>query len=139
MVTGPLLLSVLLIFYADDRREIIEARFLHPETILKACLDGKIKCMPPQFYILSTLADFLSGPTSTPDQRKQVEDLSSGTFGKMTIIPRPLGRNEDGLIILALNGDETYGGPMGRQHRVLGTIIGNGVRHIISTVRHRMT
>ena len=80
------------------------------------------------------LADILCGPTSTADQRNQVADLSSGTFGKMTIMPRPLGRNENGHIILALNGDETYGGPKGRHHRMLGKIIENGVRHILLAV-----
>jgi hypothetical protein len=87
--------------------------------------------MPPQFYILSTLANILSGPISTLAQRKQVEDLSSGAFGKMTITPRKLGQGGDGAT-LVLNGDETYGGPMGRRHRVL---LERGVRPFLTHKR----
>ena len=83
--------------------------------------------MPPQFYILTTLADTLSGSLSTANQRKKVEDLSSGAFGKMTITPRILNRAEDGAVLLALDGDETYSGSMGRRHRILGKIIENRV------------
>jgi hypothetical protein len=79
--------------------------------------------MPPQFYILSTLANILSGPVTTAEQRTKTECLSSGVFGKTTFIPRKLGQDEHGRVILALKGDEMYDGPIGCRHRILGEIV----------------
>lgn len=75
--------------------------------------------MPPQYYILSTLADILHGPLNTKEQQDKVRTLSKGTFGRMTINPRPFGKDENGRTILTYEGDETRGGPKGRLHRVL--------------------
>lgn len=92
---------------------------MHPRKALDECREGKISVMPPQFYIMSTLADILQGAVNTPDQRKKVEILSRGNFGKMVINPRKLKEDENGRSILTYEGDETRGGPKGRMHRAL--------------------
>jgi len=112
---------------ADGGKEVIETRFFHPKTVLNECRSGKIRCMPPQFYILSTLSDILSGPICTAEQWKKAERLSTGAFGKRIVIPRNLGQDEDCHAVLALTGDEKYGGPIGRRHRIMGKIVEGGV------------
>ncbi|PPQ98830.1 hypothetical protein CVT24_003384 [Panaeolus cyanescens] len=114
----------------DGKQEVIEARFVHPKQALDECREGKISFMPPQFYILSTLADILDGTKNTPDQRSKVETLSKGLFGSMVINPRPLGKDSDGRTILTYEGDETRGGSMGRLHRALVKMKGGGATHI---------
>ncbi|KAF9527032.1 NUDIX hydrolase domain-like protein [Crepidotus variabilis] len=103
----------------DGGQEVIEARFVHPRVALDECREGKIRFMPPQFYILSTLADILEGPSNTADQRRKVETLSSGSFGRMVINPRRHENDENGRWILTFEGDETRGGSKDRKHRVL--------------------
>lgn len=75
--------------------------------------------MPPQFYILSTLADILDGAVNTADQRGKLQALSAGAFGGIVFNPRKIGRDEDGRLVLALEGDETSGIRKGRFHRVI--------------------
>ncbi|KAF8201778.1 NUDIX hydrolase domain-like protein [Pholiota molesta] len=103
----------------DGGQEVIEARFVHPVKALDECREGKISFMPPQYYILSTLADILHGAVNTSDQRQKVETLSHGTFGMMVINPRKIGEDQSGRSILAYEGDETRGGSKGRLHRTL--------------------
>lgn len=103
----------------DGGQEVIEARFVHPIKALDECREGKISFMPPQYYLLSTLADILHGAVNTSDQRQKVETLSHGTFGKMVINPRKIGEDQSGRSILAYEGDETHGGSKGRLHRAL--------------------
>lgn len=98
---------------------MIEARFVHPQQALDECRDGVISVMPPQYYILSTLADILQGSRNTPEQRAKVEALSSGLFGSMVINPRAIGKDENGRTILTYEGDELRGGSKGRLHRAL--------------------
>lgn len=98
---------------------MIEARFVHPKQALDECCEGKISVMPPQFYILSTLADILQGSVNAADHRERVETLSRGLFGRMVINPRRLGEDQDGRTILTYEGDETRGGSKGRLHRSL--------------------
>lgn len=98
---------------------MIEARFVHPKQALDECREGKISVMPPQFYILSTLADILQGSVNAADHRERVETLSRGLFGRMVINPRRLGEDQDGRTILTYEGDETRGGSKGRLHRSL--------------------
>lgn len=112
----------------DGRQEVIEARFVHPKQALDECREGKVSFMPPQFYLLSTLADILQGSKNTPEQRSQVEKLSNGLFGRMIINPRPIGQDSDGRTILTYEGDETRGGSVGRLHRALLKMQG-GVSH----------
>ena len=75
--------------------------------------------MPPQFYLVSTLATILRSNRSTPAEREQVKALSSGAFGRMVINPRPLtsGGIPDGWTVLTYEGDEARGGRKGRLHR----------------------
>jgi len=105
----------------DGGQEVISARFVHPEDALQEFRDGKIKFMPPQAYLLTTLAGVLQGRVNTPTQRARVEELSRGMFGRMVINPRPLlaKPDEDGRTILTYEGDETRGGSKGRLHRVI--------------------
>lgn len=74
--------------------------------------------MPPQYYILFTLSQLLSGRVNTQEQRDQVESLSRGAFGNMSINPKLL-RNGRYNVVLTYEGDETRGGPPGRLHRAL--------------------
>ncbi|RDB21194.1 putative nudix hydrolase 7 [Hypsizygus marmoreus] len=104
----------------DGGQEVVSARFLHPEDALAEFRKGKITFMPPQAYLLTTLAGILQGRTNTPEQRHLVEALSRGAFGHMVINPRRLGTpDENGRTILTYEGDETRGGSKGRLHRVL--------------------
>jgi len=105
--------------YTDGGQEVIEARFVHPKQALDECREGRISVMPPQYYILSTLADILHGSVNTPDHREKVETLSRGLFGRMVINPQRLGEDQDGRTILTYEGDETRGGSKGRLHRSL--------------------
>lgn len=84
--------------------------------------------MPPQYYLLSTLADILQGPTNTPTQREKIQTLSKGLFGRMVITPQ-LYKKDDGMgrVILTYEGDETRGGSKGRLHRALVKISQDGV------------
>jgi hypothetical protein len=86
---------------------------------LSAHLEHKMIFMPPQFYILSTLADILNGSKTTTEQIEQVKKLSQGGFGRLTINPRGIGKSSDGRTILAYEGDEARGGVKGRMHRAL--------------------
>lgn len=103
----------------DGGQEVIEAHFVHPRKALEECREGKISFMPPQYYILSTLADILQGPHNTSDQRRKVQTLSQGLFGRMVINPVRVGEDHSGRAILAYEGDELRGGTKGRLHRTL--------------------
>ena len=75
--------------------------------------------MPPQFYILTSLAAILSGDVSTPEQRDAVTRLALGWFGRLMINPRALPEKDgQGLVILTYEGDEARGGQVGARHRV---------------------
>lgn len=79
--------------------------------------------MPPQYYILTTLADILHGSVNTSEQREKVTKLSRSSFGGMVINPRrlmpaPPGTSED-EIVLTYEGDESRGGPPSRLHRAV--------------------
>ena len=101
----------------DGGEEVVEARFVHPQEALAEHRSKKIALMPPQHYILSTLADLLVGRQTTPQQRERVEQLSAGLFGRMVICPRAGKRDADGRTPLVYEGDEARGGPRGRLHR----------------------
>lgn len=103
----------------DGGQEVIAAKFVSPSDAIAASKAHKMNFMPPQYYILSTLADILKGTTNTAEQRDQVKKLSQGAFGKLVINPLGVGRTDDGRTILAYEGDETRGGVRGRLHRGL--------------------
>lgn len=89
--------------------------------------------MPPQVYLLTTLAEILQGQVNTPVQRKQVETLSKGLFGQMVINPRRVpGEDPEGRAILTYEGDETRGGSKGRLHRALVRFGKGGVSHSVN-------
>ena len=107
---------------------MIEAHFIHPRTALIEFGEGKLNFMPPQHYLLSTLADILKGPTNTLTQREKIQTLSRGLFGKMVINPQRY-KEDDGLgrVIFTYEGDETRGGSKGRLHRTLVKMTKDGV------------
>lgn len=120
----------------DGGQEVIEARFVHPRTALIEFREGRLNLMPPQYYILSTLADILQGSTNTLTEREKVQILSRGSFGKMVMTPqRYKNLKEDGkdCVIITLEGDETRGGSDGRLHRVLVKITSDGVCMALSS------
>lgn len=104
----------------DGGQEVVEARFVHPRDALAEHRAKKIALMPPQHYILTTLADLLVGREATPQQRGRVEQLSAGAFGRMVICPQAAGKKDaNGRTALVFEGDEARGGPKGRLHRSL--------------------
>ncbi|KAH9180699.1 NUDIX hydrolase domain-like protein [Lactarius sanguifluus] len=104
---------------SDGGQEVIEARFVHPRDALAEHGAKQIALMPPQHYILSTIADILVGPEARTHQRERVERLSVGAFGRMVVHPRAGKKDASGRTPLVFEGDETRGGPKGRLHRSL--------------------
>jgi len=128
----------------DGGQEIISARFLHPSEALREFREGKITLMPPQFYIITTVADILQGPRNTAEQRALVNRLSRGAFGQMVLNPRLCKPDGDDLMngysILTYEGDETRGGSKGRLHRAkLRIIDGVSQRMFHNLARYLMT
>ncbi|KAJ6531222.1 hypothetical protein B0H19DRAFT_1190825 [Mycena capillaripes] len=104
----------------DGGQEVIAARFVHPDDVLAEFGAGKITLMPPQFYIIQTLAGILRGNATTATQRARVEELARGAFGQMVINPQRLGPPDaQGRVVLTYEGDQTRGGPEGRLHRTI--------------------
>jgi len=103
----------------DGGQEVIETKFIHPSDALAEAAQQRMSLMPPQFYLLSTLADILKGSVNTAEQRAKVKQLSDGPFGQLVINPINVGVTEDKRAILAYEGDETRGGVKGRLHRSL--------------------
>jgi hypothetical protein len=104
---------------------VIEARFVHLRDALAEHRAKKIALMPPQHYILTTLADLLvvggrgATTTTTSQQRECVKRLSAGAFGRMIIFPQAGKKDANGRTPLVYEGDEARGGPKGRIHRSL--------------------
>ncbi|KIY66316.1 hypothetical protein CYLTODRAFT_423532 [Cylindrobasidium torrendii FP15055 ss-10] len=96
----------------DGGQEVISARFLTPSAWLSLFREQKITFMPPQYYILSTLADI--PPASL---REGVLKLSNGAFGKMSVHPERL-FTDGKKVTFTYEGDEERGGQSGRRHRV---------------------
>ncbi|KAF9013943.1 NUDIX hydrolase domain-like protein [Cyathus striatus] len=112
----------------DGGQEVISARFVTPKKALEEFHSGQIVFMPPQFYILTTLAEILVDNVNTRAQRSKVETLSRGPFGRMVINPRRLhAENSEGRTILTYEGDETRGGSKGRLHRALVKVGKEGI------------
>lgn len=101
----------------DGGQEVVETRFVHPQVALAEHRAKKIALMPPQHYILTTLADILVGREATAQQRARVERLSGGVFGRMVIFPKAGKKDANGRTALVFEGDEARGGPKGRVHR----------------------
>ncbi|KAJ6490659.1 NUDIX hydrolase domain-like protein [Mycena vitilis] len=121
----------------DGGQEVIAARFVHPDDVLAEFGAGKITLMPPQFYIIQTLADILHGGATTAAQRERVEELARGAFGQMVINPQRLGPPDaQGRIVLTYEGDHTRGGPEGRLHRAIVLTGKNGITSEIKLERN---
>ncbi|THH30762.1 hypothetical protein EUX98_g3437 [Antrodiella citrinella] len=101
---------------SDGGQEVVSARFIHPQLAV-----NELKpFFPPQFYLLTTLAELLQGPSNTVEQRAKIQKLSEGRFGDMVVRPVALpGKDDAGRMALAYIGDETRGGSKGRLHRSL--------------------
>jgi hypothetical protein len=99
--------------------EVVAARFVHPRDALAEHRAREIALMPPQHYILSTLADILVGREATAQQRERVEQLSAGAFGRMVVCPRVGKVDASGRTPFVFEGDEARGGPKCRLHRSL--------------------
>lgn len=100
----------------DGGQEVISVRFVHPSEALRAHRTKEMMFMPPQNYLISALAEFLSGGRNGEAQWTQVRQLAEGAFGKMVILPRQ-SKLEDGRMLLAYEGDELVDGPVGARHR----------------------
>jgi len=87
--------------------------------------------MPPQYYLISTLAEILTGDRNSEAQRMRVRRLAEGAFGGMVILPRQ-SKLGDGRGLLAYEGDELVDGPVGARHR---SIIKFGPGGVSSVVR----
>lgn len=94
--------------------------------------------MPPQYYLVSTLAPLLDGRVSTAEQKERVGRLARGAFGRLDVNPVPLtllpGQEAEvkrvgkGWSCLVYEGDEARGGVKGRRHRSLVKFEKPGVR-----------
>jgi hypothetical protein len=98
---------------------VVEARFVHPRDALVEHRAKKIALMPPQHYILTTLAELLVGRELTSRQRERVERLSAGAFGRMVVFPQAGKKDANGRTPLVYEGDEARGGPKDCLHRSL--------------------
>ena len=72
--------------------------------------------MPPQYYLISTLAEILTGDQNSEAQRMRVRRLAEGAFGTMVVLPRQ-SKLGDGRLLFAYEGDELVDGPPGARHR----------------------
>ena len=101
---------------SDGGQEVISARFIHPSEALRAYKKKEMMFMPPQYYLLSILAEILSGGQNSEAQRTRIRQFSEGPFGRMVILPRQ-SKLEDGRVVLAYEGDELMDGLVGARHR----------------------
>jgi len=112
----------------DGGQEVIAARFVHPLTALAESRANNIILMPPQVYLLTTIAGILSGNKNTEAQRERIRVLSEGVFGRMVVQPRALPQRDGlGRTILTYQGDEARGGAKGRLHRCVCKFQKDGV------------
>lgn len=115
----------------DGGQEVIAARFVHPRTALAEARANTIALMPPQVYLLSTIAEVLTGHVNTAAQRERIRALAEGAFGRMVVQPQPAPqKDEQGRTILLYEGDEARGGAKGRLHRSLGKFQNADVRNV---------
>ncbi|KAI0273445.1 NUDIX hydrolase domain-like protein [Gloeopeniophorella convolvens] len=98
----------------DGGQEVVAARFVRPRVALAEHAARRIALMPPQHYLLSTLADALERGGAA-----RVRALAAGAFGRMVVEPRAGRRDAEGRTPLVFEGDEARGGPEGRLHRAL--------------------
>lgn len=120
----------------DGGQEVIAARFVHPREALAEARANTIALMPPQVYLLSTIADVLTGHENTIQQQERIRALAEGAFGRMVVQPQAAPqKDEQGRTIFLYEGDEARGGTKGRLHRCLAKFEKAGVRDISPVVR----
>ncbi|KAL7271437.1 hypothetical protein RUND412_005806 [Rhizina undulata] len=98
----------------DGGIEVVSTTFLHPRTALNAAKRGEIVFFPPQFYLLSRMAEiFTSGPggdlREKEDERIRLWKFASGGFGDMVIEPEAVKKLGGGRVVMGLNGGEGKG------------------------------
>jgi hypothetical protein len=99
--------------------EVVSARFIHPIDAISQFRQGRIFLMPPQYYILFTLADILRTPRNSVVQREQVRTLSAGAFGRMVVHPEWMrGAQNEGRKTLVYEGDEVGKGGVRSYYRL---------------------
>ncbi|OAX40275.1 hypothetical protein K503DRAFT_768733 [Rhizopogon vinicolor AM-OR11-026] len=103
----------------DGGQEVVLTRFMRPESAIEEFRAGKIRLMPPQYYIMETLRPILTGLANTESQRNTIQMLSRGGFGQMVINPRLFRVNGEVDEAFVYEGDELRGGPKGRRHRAV--------------------
>lgn len=113
----------------DGGQEVISTRFVHPSEALQAHKRKEMVFMPPQHYLISTLAEILTGDQNSEAQRMRVRRLSEGAFGGMAILPRQ-SKLGDGRVLLAYEGDESVDGPAGARHRSIIKLGPGGVSSV---------
>ncbi|KAF8525072.1 NUDIX domain-containing protein [Hysterangium stoloniferum] len=105
---------------SDGGVEVISVRFLKPQDAITEFKNDKISLLPPQYYLLDTLASILSGDKTTLEQKNIVSRLANGPFGQMSINPVLLPeKDEEGCSALTYEGDEARGGDPGARHRTV--------------------
>ncbi|KAF8469919.1 NUDIX domain-containing protein [Gautieria morchelliformis] len=120
----------------DGGIEVISVRFLKPQDAISEFKAEKIALMPPQFYLLSTLASILQGDGTTVEQMNTIRRLACSSFGGYVINPRPLPeKDEEGLTVLTYEGDESRGGKPGARHRAR-VRSRKGVMHVVQLERN---
>ncbi|KAH7923552.1 hypothetical protein BV22DRAFT_1048098 [Leucogyrophana mollusca] len=102
----------------DGGQEVIAARFVDPVSAIQEFKAGKIRLMPPQYYIIETLRPLLTGGLNTREQQYKIAQLSRGAFGQLVINPQGQ-RDGEGRDVFVYEGDELRGGPSGRLHRAV--------------------
>jgi hypothetical protein len=112
---------------------------MKPSDVLGQFSRKEIMLMPPQFYILTTLAGIL-GKECREQSRSRIHQLSAGHFGHARFNPVALRhKDEQGRTILTYENDETRGGPKGRQHRSLVTFGAGGVSDSAHSVYKKLS
>jgi len=84
--------------------------------------------MPPQYYLISTLAEILYGHQSSEAQRTQVRQLSEGAFGRMVVLSQQ-SELEDGRILY--EGGEPMESALGARHGLIAKLGPGGVSRIV--------
>lgn len=102
----------------DGGIEVISVRFIAPKDAISEFMAKRIFLMPPQYYLLDTLASLLPGDINTADQRETIRKLALGSFGQRVFNPR-LQKSTGSLehMVLTYEGDESRDGPPGARHR----------------------
>ncbi|EIN07101.1 hypothetical protein PUNSTDRAFT_135790 [Punctularia strigosozonata HHB-11173 SS5] len=122
----------------DGGLEVFSTRFLRPSVVLEQFRRKEIALMPPQFYILSVLADiFAAQNRSREQQHASIRQLSAGPFGRAVFNPLALPkRDNQAPTIMTYESDEERGGPKGRRHRSVIKFGPSGVSSEMSLERN---